>query len=75
MMITQLDVTAELAAIPFGLAIALGVSFVGILAHISRDEMRFAKLSLVATYQRGREALRRRHIRVVPPLPTASRAH
>jgi hypothetical protein len=71
MMTMQLDMTAQLAAIPYGLAIALGVSFLGIVAHLSRDEVN----SWVDGYRYYRTALRRRHIQIVPRLSSINGAH
>ena len=72
MMTVQLDVTSELAAIPYGLVIALAVSLLGILARLSREEIQVTKRSLVAAYHRTRDALRLRHFRLVPgPLTTS----
>ena len=72
MMTVQLDATPELAAIPYGLVIALAISVLGILTQVSREEIQVTKRSLVAAYHRTRDALRLRHIRVVPGLPTTS---
>jgi hypothetical protein len=75
MMTMQLDLTAELAPIPYGLAIALGVSFVGILAHVSWKEIQATKTFVMESYQSRGEWLRRRHIQMALPLRTASGAH
>ena len=71
MMTMQLDMTAQLAAMLYGLVITLGVSFFGILAHVSRDEMK----PFVERYRYYRAALRRRQIRMLPSLPRTSSAH
>lgn len=75
MMTMQIDLTAELAAIPCGLAIALGVSFVAILAHVSWKEIQATKAFVMESYQSRRESLRHRHNPMAPPLRTASGAH
>lgn len=74
MMTMELDMTAELMAIPYGLAIAVGISFVGILVCMSRVYVQNATASLVAAYQSSRTTMRR-HLRVLLHLPSTRGAH
>jgi hypothetical protein len=70
MMTMQLDLTAQLAAIPYGLAIALAVSFVGLIACVSRDQIAHAKSELLASYRRLRHAFaHRKPAQVIPMRP------
>ena len=55
MMTAHVDMTNQLAAIPYGLAIALGVSAIGILANANPDGIRMARMFLLDAYHRVRE--------------------
>jgi hypothetical protein len=74
MMTLPLDMTSELAAIPYGLAIALTVSLLGILTQVCREEIQVSMRSLVAACHRTRSALHCRRLRVLSGFPTASGA-
>jgi hypothetical protein len=70
MMTMQLDMTAQLAAIPYGLALGLAVSFIGLIACVSRNEMAHAKSELLASYRRLRHAFaHRKPARLIPMRP------
>lgn len=68
MMTMSLDMTAQLAAIQYGLAIALAVSFAGVMACASRAELMEATRWMVDAYQRIRGTVARRTVRGVTAL-------
>lgn len=74
MMTMELDMTAELIAIPYGLAIAVGISFVGILVGMSRRYVPNALAIVAAAYQHSHETMRR-HLRGVSRLASTRGAH
>ena len=71
MMTGQLDMTAQLASIPHGLAIALAISIVGIVCSVGADEVRAGRNVLTGAYLQVCGMLRR-HLRLMPHLTTGT---
>jgi hypothetical protein len=74
MVTMQIDMTAQLAVILYGLAVAVGLSVVGILLTLSRSEARATKAYLLGAYRRSSEMLRN-HLRIAPPRQRVRSAH